>query len=106
MNVVRKVSGALLGIATLGLVIPAFAVEHNGSSSVERVDNAGSTNVFLGPLTQFCYLSRVKVEDTDGANESADCRLIRNSNGWTLAASLWVDSDASVRCEAQCYSTD
>ena len=107
---VRKALGlALASTMALGLSAPAKAVSFNGSWGVDHLGGAGGPTSHVATMSSststFCYLSRVRLAETDTASETVDCRLAKGSANWFMYATLGSPADdAWVHCEAICYN--
>jgi hypothetical protein len=104
MNTIRNISAVLL-LSSLALTaLPAGAVTFDSFFSLDRENVGGESFIPLRSFNDhFCYLSKVKVTETDTANESANCELSVQSGFWFLSAVLGRTSDADVSCTAVCY---
>ena len=104
MSIKRNIFGALL-LASLALsALPAGAVSYDGWWYAYRYNSGGTSYAVMRPhASHFCYLSNVKVVETDTGGESAECRVRRSGTVWLLEAIMGTSSDADVYCGAVCY---
>jgi hypothetical protein len=106
MNSRRTMLAVVFSLVLVLSALPAVAATFQGDFSINRFGTAGSSFRNLTPsATTFCYLSRVVIGETDGAPDSAGCRLTRGNFRWTLEAVLNLTStSAEARCTAMCYA--
>lgn len=107
MNRNRYLAKSLI-LASLGFTSiqasASGAVFFASETSVQRLNTAGTSFAVLQPhATNFCYLSRVGVVETDTGSERAQCSVRRSGTVWLLEGFLGTSSDADVFCTAVCY---
>jgi|GEM_PF-1521324 len=106
MKTSRNIAAALLFSSLAFAGTPASAIYYNGQWSLNRYNTGGTSFAVLRPhATNFCYLSRVGVRETDTSTESGICRVRRSGTVWLLEATLGRSSDNDVFCSAICYTT-
>lgn len=94
---------ASLGLASFQAAATG-AVFFASETSVQRLNTAGTSFAVLQPhTTNFCYLSRVGVVETDTGGERAQCSVRRSGTVWLLEGFVGASSDADVFCSAVCY---
>jgi len=105
MNILRKLSTALIFISLIASAIPANAVSYHSEHHRQRFNSKGTSYKILPTHSNhFCYLSYVSVEETDTGGEEAICRVRRSGSVWVLEATLDKSSDADAECRAICYN--
>jgi hypothetical protein len=80
-----------------------------GTHVAQKNNVAGIEWKNLGPSKdRFCFLSRVRIEDTDDVGEVAECLITlggtQGNEVWFLGAILTQNADADVWCSAWCFT--
>lgn len=85
----------------------ASAAAPAGGWSLTRSNTAGTYYAVMSSSTAtFCFLTGVKVEETDTGGEYARCQILEQNGRWVLEAGLGANSDADVSCQARCYTNN
>jgi hypothetical protein len=83
----------------------AFAASPAGGWGFTRIGAKGEYFAIMTDTSDtFCFLTDVKVEETDSPGESAECKISPQNGRWVLETILGKDGDAAVTCVARCYT--
>jgi hypothetical protein len=108
----RRILALLLSLFLTVGAGPAWAVSLIDTFIASRTGPAGESGTDIVEMTDnettFCVLSDVAVEDDTGNDdERTQCRVAPGVSGrWVLVAILSPGNDASVGCEATCFTND
>jgi hypothetical protein len=112
MNAKRYIPAALLFAGLTVSALPAVADDLNPAGTFDVERNTPGESFRVGPFynNHFCYLSKVKFEETDLRNEYAQCWVRRGPAGnfWLFSARVnptpfQPGNDAKASCTFICY---
>jgi hypothetical protein len=105
----RRAGVTLLGgllVSALCIGTAAASAPAGGFSST-RINSKGTFFAVMSDSNStFCFMTGMKVEETDTLGESAQCRILAQNGRWVLETTLGKDGDATVVCEARCYTNN